>query len=115
MTDKYAVIGNPIGHSKSPIIHKAFADQTGEDISYEAILAPLDGFEATVRALMADGYKGTNVTVPFKFEAYKICDSLSARALSSGAGAVNTLIHIDGKIHGDNTDGIGLRTDIEKI
>ncbi len=114
MTDKYAVIGNPIGHSKSPIIHKAFADQTGEDISYEAILAPLDGFEATVRALMADGYKGTNVTVPFKFEAYKICDSLSARALSSGAGAVNTIIHIDGKIHGDNTDGIGLRTDIEK-
>lgn len=114
MTDKYAVIGNPIGHSKSPIIHQAFAKQTGEDISYEAILAPLDGFASTVQALIAQGYKGANVTVPFKFEAYKVCDSLSARAVSSGAGAVNTLILIDGNIHGDNTDGVGLRTDIEK-
>lgn len=114
MTDKYAVIGNPIGHSKSPIIHKAFAEQTSEDISYEAMLAPLNGFASTVQALIAQGYKGANVTVPFKFEAYKICDSLSTRAVSSGAGAVNTLILTDGNIHGDNTDGVGLRTDIEK-
>lgn len=113
MTDKYAVIGNPIGHSKSPIIHQAFAKQTGEDISYEAILAPLDGFESTVRELIAQGYKGANVTVPFKFEAYKVCDSLSARAVSSGAGAVNTLTFLNnGNIHGDNTDGVGLRNDI---
>ncbi|MDI1360820.1 shikimate dehydrogenase [Methylotenera sp.] len=114
MTDKYAVIGNPISHSKSPLIHEAFAKQTNQDISYERILAPLDGFELTVRDLIASGYKGANVTVPFKFEAYKICDSLSARVISSGSGAVNTLINIHGKIHGDNTDGVGLRNDIEK-
>ncbi len=114
MTDRYAVIGNPIAHSKSPQIHAAFAKQTNQDISYEAVLAPLDGFEATVRELIKQGYKGANVTVPFKFEAYKICDSLSARAVSSGSGAVNTLININGKIHGDNTDGIGLKNDIEQ-
>jgi len=113
MVDKYAVIGNPIGHSKSPIIHQAFAEQTGEDISYEAILAPLDGFETTVRQLITQGYKGANVTVPFKFEAYQLCDSLSAKVVSSGSGAVNTLINIHGKLHGDNTDGVGLRNDIE--
>lgn len=115
MTDKYAVIGNPIAHSKSPLIHEAFAKQTGQDMSYERILAPLDDFSHTVADLIANGYKGANVTVPFKFEAYKICDSLSARAMSSGSGAVNTLSIFDnGKIHGDNTDGIGLRNDIEK-
>ncbi|HEY0563887.1 MAG TPA: shikimate dehydrogenase [Methylophilus sp.] len=114
MTDKYAVIGNPISHSKSPLIHAAFAKQTHQDLSYERILAPLDGFEATVNDLIGQGYKGANVTVPFKFDAYKMCDSLSARAISSGSGAVNTLINIHGKIHGDNTDGIGLRNDIEK-
>lgn len=114
MTDKYAVIGNPIAHSKSPLIHAEFAKQTNQDIRYEAILAPLDGFEAKIQELIKLGYKGVNVTVPFKFEAYKICDSLSARAVSSGSGAVNTLINIGGKIHGDNTDGVGLRNDIEQ-
>ena len=114
MTDRYAVIGNPISHSKSPLIHEAFAKQTNQDISYEPILAPLDGFEATVKDLIASGYKGANVTVPFKFDAYKICDSLSARVVSSGSGAVNTLSIIHGKIHGDNTDGGGLRNDIEQ-
>ncbi|MDI1297603.1 shikimate dehydrogenase [Methylotenera sp.] len=112
--DRYAVVGNPIAHSKSPLIHEAFAKQTNQDISYERILAPLDGFEATVRGLIAKGYKGANVTVPFKFEAYKICDSLTTRVVSSGSGAVNTLINIDGKILGDNTDGVGLRSDIEQ-
>ena len=68
MTDRYAVIGNPIAHSKSPQIHKMFAEQTGQDISYEAILAPLDGFAATIERLRKEGYKGCNVTVPFKFE-----------------------------------------------
>ena len=66
MTDKYAVIGNPIAHSKSPIIHQAFARQTAQDMSYERVLAPLDGFEATVKDLIAQGYQGVNVTVPFK-------------------------------------------------
>jgi shikimate dehydrogenase len=113
MVDKYAVIGNPIAHSKSPLIHQTFAKQTNQDISYEAILTPLDGFVATIRDLMMQGYKGVNVTVPFKFEAYSLCDSLSSRAVSSGSGAVNTLTFLnDGKIHGDNTDGVGLRNDI---
>ena len=114
MTDKYAVIGNPISHSKSPLIHAEFAKQTNQDISYEAVLAQLDSFETTVCELIKHGYKGANVTVPFKFEAYKICCSLSARAITSGSGAVNTLINIKGKIHGDNTDGVGLRNDIEQ-
>ena len=115
MTDKYAVIGNPIAHSKSPQIHAAFAKQTNQDISYEGVLAPLDGFAATIQDLINKGFKGANVTVPFKFEAYKICDSLSARAISSGSGAVNTLTFFsNGEIHGDNTDGVGLRNDIEQ-
>jgi len=110
MTDKYAVIGNPVAHSKSPQIHKMFAEQTGQDISYEAILAPLDGFSAKVTWLRNEGYKGCNVTVPFKHEAWRIGAS-TARALD--AQAVNTLKFADGKIFGDNTDGVGLVTDIE--
>ena len=110
MTDKYAVIGNPIGHSKSPIIHAAFAKQTNQDMSYEAIQAPLDGFEATIEELIAQGYKGANVTVPFKFEAFKLCDELTQRAQL--AGAVNTLTFKQNKIVGDNTDGVGLVSDI---
>ena len=112
MTDRYAVIGNPISHSKSPLIHKLFAEQTGQDMSYEAIEAPLDGFAATVQRLRAEGYKGCNVTVPFKFEAYKLCDQLSDRARE--AKAVNTLLFQDGEILGANTDGVGLLADIEK-
>ncbi len=108
--DRYAVVGNPIAHSKSPQIHQAFAKQTQQDISYEAILAPLDGFAATVHELIAQGYKGVNVTVPFKFEAFALCDNLSERAFA--AGAVNTLTFADGKINGDNTDGAGLVNDI---
>lgn len=115
MPDKYAVIGNPIAHSKSPIIHQAFAKQTGQEMSYERILAPLDSFNRTVAELLAQGYKGANVTVPFKFEAFKLSDTKSARAIASGAGAVNTLTFLNnGRIHGDNTDGTGLRNDIEK-
>jgi shikimate dehydrogenase len=110
MVDKYAVIGNPIAHSKSPQIHAAFAKQTGQNISYEAVLAPIDGFAATVKNLIAQGYKGANVTVPFKFEAFALCDNLSERAFA--AGAVNTLTFTEGKINGDNTDGIGLVNDI---
>jgi len=85
MTDKYAVIGNPIAHSKSPLIHRMFAEQTRQDISYEAIEAPLDGFAATIERLRAAGYKGCNVTVPFKFEAFKMCVMQTGRARETGA------------------------------
>ena len=110
MTDKYAVIGNPIAHSKSPLIHAAFAKQTNQDISYEAVLAPLDGFAATIQDLINQGFKGANVTVPFKFEAFALCDNLTERA--QAAGAVNTLTFSAKQIHGDNTDGLGLVNDI---
>ncbi len=113
MTDRYAVIGNPVSHSKSPQIHKMFAEQTGQDISYEAILAPLDGFAETVEQLRKEGFKGCNVTVPFKFEAFGIAKHhLTDRA--KGAQAVNTLKFEGGTIDGDNTDGAGLVCDIQK-
>jgi len=108
--DRYVVIGNPIAHSKSPDIHARFAAQTGQNLVYERLLAPLDGFEHTVRNLIREGGKGANVTVPFKLEAFALADSLSPRA--QAAGAVNTLSFKNGGIAGDNTDGIGLVTDI---
>lgn len=110
MTDKYAVIGNPIAHSKSPIIHQAFAKQTSQDISYERILAPLDGFEAVVKDLIAQGYKGLNVTVPFKFEAFNMANVHKPRTLL--AAAANTLLFNAQDITADNTDGAGLVRDI---
>jgi len=110
MTDRYAVIGNPIAHSKSPQIHRIFARQTGQDISYEAVLSTLDGFAATVERLREDGYKGCNVTVPFKHEAWKLGES-TGRAIN--AESANTLVFKNGKIIGDNTDGLGLVRDIE--
>jgi shikimate dehydrogenase len=114
MTDKYAVIGNPITHSKSPLIHQAFAKQTGQDISYERILAPLDGFEAKIFELIKQGYKGVNVTVPFKFEALKFVSQNGAvNPLADKARAVNTItFNENGSVVGDNTDGIGLVNDI---
>lgn len=111
--EKYAVIGHPIAHSKSPLIHQAFAQQFGKTIVYEKVLAPLDGFASTVKQLQQQGYLGANVTVPFKFEASKLCDRLSTRVMGMGNEAVNTLTFIKAKIHGDNTDGAGLMQDIE--
>jgi shikimate dehydrogenase len=111
MTDRYAVIGNPVAHSKSPQIHAAFALQTGQDLVYEALLAPVDGFERTVRAFAAAGGKGMNVTVPFKLEAYRLAATRSARA--EAAKAVNTLIFTAAGIRGDNTDGLGLVADLK--
>ncbi|PPD11970.1 shikimate dehydrogenase [Methylophilus sp.] len=108
--EKYAVIGNPIEHSKSPLIHQAFAKQFNKVIGYEKVLAPLDGFDATLQRLRAEGYLGANVTVPFKFEAFNACQTLSARA--QAAGAVNTLSFNEQYIVGDNTDGYGLVSDI---
>jgi shikimate dehydrogenase len=107
---RYGVFGNPIAHSKSPEIHAAFAAQTGQDIVYERMLAPLDGFAAAARAFFAAGGRGANVTVPFKLEACKLATALTVRA--QAAGAVNTLSCIDNEIHGDNTDGDGLVADI---
>lgn len=108
--DQYCVIGNPIAHSKSPEIHAAFAAQLGQQLRYERCLAPLDGFADTVRALVAQGYRGANVTVPFKIEAAGLATRLTERARA--AGAVNTLSFIEGGIVGDNTDGPGLVADI---
>ena len=111
MTDFYAVIGNPIAHSKSPIIHHAFAELTHQDIQYERVLAPLDDFAGTVHALISQGFKGANVTVPFKLEAYAMANQLTERA--QDAGAVNTLIFTPQGIVGDNTDGIGFIRDLK--
>jgi len=109
--DLYAVIGNPIAHSKSPLIHRRFAEQTGERVQYRRLLAPLDGFADTVRSFVAAGGRGLNVTVPFKLEAHALADRLSPRA--AAAGAVNTLRFDADGVFGDNTDGVGLVGDIE--
>ncbi|NRR33034.1 shikimate dehydrogenase [Oxalobacteraceae bacterium] len=108
--DRYCVFGNPIAHSKSPEIHAAFAAQTGQQLTYEKILAPLDGFAAAVQDFIAAGGKGANVTVPFKLEACKVAQALTVRA--QAAGAVNTLHFSEQGIIGDNTDGAGLVADI---
>ncbi|MDR2837655.1 MAG: shikimate dehydrogenase [Azonexus sp.] len=110
MTALYAVFGNPVAHSRSPAIHAAFAAATGENLCYEARLAPLDGFAAALAEFVAAGGRGANVTVPFKEEAFRLCQRLSERA--ARAGAVNTLTFADGEIAGDNTDGAGLARDI---
>ena len=109
--DRYAVIGHPVAHSKSPHIHAAFAAQTGQNLTYERLLAPLNGFVATVMGFIEQGGKGLNVTLPFKLEAHALADMLTERACA--AGAVNTLNIVNGLILGDNTDGVGLVVDIE--
>jgi shikimate dehydrogenase len=110
MPDYYAVIGNPIAHSKSPWLHAEFARRTGQDVRYEALLAPLDGFSIAVAHFLKRGGKGMNITIPFKPEAYAISHRLTERAQT--AKAVNTLAFIDDEILGDNTDGAGLMHDI---
>lgn len=111
MTDRYAVFGHPIAHSKSPQIHRLFAQQTGQDLTYEAILAPLEGFTSAAQEFFQQGL-GANVTLPFKEEAYRLVDQLTDRARL--AGAVNTLKRqADGSLLGDNTDGAGLVSDLK--
>ncbi|GAA4650472.1 shikimate dehydrogenase [Kistimonas scapharcae] len=109
--DRYAVIGNPVGHSKSPTIHAAFAEQTVQAMTYEALLAPLDGFKDVVSSFFQNGGKGLNITVPFKLEAWQMAERRTERA--ELAGAVNTLWRSDeGCLWGDTTDGVGMVTDI---
>jgi len=109
--DRYAVMGNPIKHSKSPLIHRLFAEQTGQNLVYEAILVDPGGFAKAVSDFKGTAGKGLNITLPFKQEAWQIADELSERARR--AGAVNTLrVGNDGKLSGDNTDGVGLVRDL---
>jgi shikimate dehydrogenase len=109
--DRYAVIGNPVAHSKSPFIHAEFARETGQDLVYERILAPLDGFRTAVANFRAEGGKGLNVTLPFKLEAFQLAGERGTRGQE--AEAVNTLKFEGATIYGDNTDGIGLVRDIQ--
>lgn len=110
--DSYCVMGHPIAHSRSPWIHARFAQLTGQALQYRAQLVPLDGFASAVRTFAASGGRGCNVTVPFKLQAAQLADSASARVQL--AGAANTLVLQDGRIHADNTDGLGLVADIEQ-
>jgi shikimate dehydrogenase len=112
MTDRYAVLGNPVAHSRSPFIHAAFAAQTGQSLSYERVLCTMDGFAAAVRAFAAAGGRGCNVTVPFKFEAPALAARCSPRARL--AGAANVLCLDGDDWFADNTDGAGLLRDIEQ-
>ena len=112
MSDRYAVMGHPIAHSKSPFIHRRFAAETGESIAYDALLVEPDGFRAAVERFRADGGCGLNVTIPFKEEAFGLASRRSERA--ERAGAVNTLWFEGTRICGDNTDGIGLVRDLSR-
>lgn len=111
MTDRYGVIGHPIAHSKSPVIHRLFAEQTGQDITYEAFDIAPEELEERAQALVGAGIRGLNVTVPHKQAVARLCARLSPRARL--AGAVNTLvIQRNGAIEGENTDGTGLVNDL---
>ena len=109
--DQYLVMGSPISHSKSPFIHAAFARETGQAITYTALLVEPGNFPSAVSHFRSTGGKGLNVTVPFKTEAYALSTTRSMRA--TRAGAVNTLSFLaDGSVYGDNTDGVGLLRDL---
>ncbi|MGB6976702.1 MAG: shikimate dehydrogenase [Gammaproteobacteria bacterium] len=109
--DTYAVMGNPVSHSLSPRVHKEFAKQTGEHLDYQAIEVPLEKLESAINHFLKEGGKGLNITVPFKQQAFVLMTQCSKRA--NLAQAVNTIIiQPDGRLVGDNTDGIGLIRDI---
>lgn len=112
MRDRYAVIGNPVAHSRSPEIHAEFARATRQDMDYGRIEAPIGGFEATVDAFRAQGGRGLNVTLPFKELAFRYCTRASARA--APAQVVNTLVLTDAEVFGDTTDGAGLVADLTR-
>ena len=108
--DRYAVVGHPVSHSKSPLIHQLFARQTGQHLTYELLDAEPAYFETAVRGFGAAGGKGLNVTVPHKEAAFALVDEISEAAQK--AGAVNTISIVDGKLRGDNTDGVGFIRDV---
>ncbi|MEN2432606.1 shikimate dehydrogenase [Comamonas sp. F1-6] len=110
--DAYCVMGNPVAHSRSPWIHARFAELTGQPVSYDRALVPLDGFADFVRDFAARGGKGCNVTVPFKLQAAELATSTSERVRL--AGAANTLVFGANGIHADNTDGLGIVADITR-
>ena len=112
MRERYAVVGNPVAHSKSPQIHAEFARATGQDLEYGRIEAPLDGFERTVEEFRRQAGKGLNVTVPFKEAAFRYCRKASRRA--QAAQVVNTLVFSASEVFGDTTDGIGLVADLTR-
>jgi len=111
VTDRYGVMGYPVSHSRSPVIHRLFALQTGQNMQYELLQVAPDKLEKAVRQFQRTGGKGLNITVPHKTEVVKLADNLSERART--AGAVNTLVFRGGETVGDNTDGIGLLRDLE--
>lgn len=112
MTDRYAVVGNPVAHSKSPWIHAEFARQTGEDIDYGRLEPAVEEFEAVVARFRDAGGRGLNVTLPFKERAFRLAGVVTARARA--AQAVNTLAFEPGAVQGDNTDGVGLVRDLTR-
>jgi shikimate dehydrogenase len=111
-TDVYGVIGNPVAHSKSPIIHAQFANQAGQNIYYGKLFSEVEQFTETVNTFFARGGRGLNVTVPFKTQAYQLCTHLTERA--KAAGVVNILWKKGNQYYGDNSDGVGLVRDIEQ-
>lgn len=112
--DKYAVLGNPVNHSRSPAIHAMFRDETGQEMEYGTLLCPLGSFGETVDGFRSGGGKGLNITVPFKEDAFRYADILTDRAKT--AGAVNILrFNDDGTVLGDNTDGAGFIADLKRL
>jgi shikimate dehydrogenase len=109
--DRYGVIGYPVAHSRSPVIHRLFALQTGQKLQYDLLQVPPDKLDGAIRQFQRGGGKGLNVTVPHKAEVVRLVDRMSEQA--STAGAVNTISFVDGEMIGDNTDGVGLMRDLE--
>ena len=109
--DRYAVMGYPVAHSRSPVIHRLFALQTGENLQYELLEVAPDKLETAIKQFARTGGKGLNITLPHKSEVTRFVDDMSERA--STAGAVNTLLFKDDEIFGDNTDGVGLLRDLQ--
>lgn len=109
--DRYAVMGYPVSHSRSPVIHRLFAVQTGENLQYELLEVAPDKLATAIRQFAKTGGKGLNITLPHKSEVTRLVDDMSERA--SNAGAVNTLVFRDGEIFGDNTDGVGFLRDLQ--